>query len=243
MDPSSTAGSPSKSKRRRIRDAMTRKRLYESAAKHNDLSRIQSQLAVLTCSIDSLRFMLAGFFQGTSFASHEETDPRSSEWPWYGNCCDVNNEQRVKVAEERRSDALQANQTVGAQETQSVAEPGQSIGHSNAPHDVAARETLCAGTWEPLDPWLFRDRQELAAMSQTCKSWRKLVDDNTPFFCWREADDCEREEEGHEDEEVAADDEEVPAGDIDRVNSIVDTVVQQAADSRGSRRTFRTGCQ
>ena len=36
--------------------------------------------------------------------------------------------------------------------------------------------------WEPSDPWLFLDKEELASMSQTCHDRRLLVEENTPFF-------------------------------------------------------------
>ena len=45
-----------------------------------------------------------------------------------------------------------------------------------------------AGIWEPLDPWLFLDKEELRCVRESCWDNCRAVDTFTPFPCFRQ--DC-----------------------------------------------------
>ena len=43
-----------------------------------------------------------------------------------------------------------------------------------------------SGIWEPLDPWLFLDKEELRGVRESCRDNYKAVDTFTPFSCFRQ---------------------------------------------------------
>jgi hypothetical protein len=57
-------------------------------------------------------------------------------------------------------------------------------GVSTGPSGLNQESQQIVGIWEPLDPWLFLDREELRCVRESCPNSAIAVDKFTPFFCF-----------------------------------------------------------
>jgi len=157
----------SASKLRRARSAATRQRLFAASEHTQTLSNIQAQLAMLTSAVNCMCQCFSSLHT-TSYGTSICLDPRAPAF--------VPSAQ-ASVNEEVEGDNAAKNDTRAPTNGREVS-------------FVRDKGAAPIGSWEPLDPWLFLDKVELACVSQTCARNLRLVGDSTPFFSFVPAGVC-----------------------------------------------------
>lgn len=117
---------------------------------------IQSQLAILTSSLDCVIYHIYAWHASTLSSTPQEVlDPKA---PAFVPAATIDNE------------SVLAGESSGTKQ------------YTSDCSEFSSKAAEIQAFREPLDAWLFMDRKELANISQTCRKCLNLVKDNTPFF-------------------------------------------------------------
>jgi hypothetical protein len=191
----------SKSKARRERAVAVRSQLWRAAqsSEHgavkssdvNVLASLLHRLAGLETLVGDMHWVTVGQWQqyGTTAANHDATDVHRETGQVGSALCPSGFGSGVQLAPAQfLGKPADACETKHKMETTKFENTVEKVAEAPAIAEKAPMDVQ-SGVWEPLDPWLLLDKEELRCVRESCKDNRKAVDKFTPFSCFRQ--DCE----------------------------------------------------
>ena len=190
----------SKSKARRERAVAVRSQLWRAAQSGdngaftssdvNVVSGILQRLEGLETLVSDMHLVTVGQWQqhGTMAASHDATNVYCKTGRVGSALCPSGFGSGAQFAPAQFLGALaEAHEEKHKTDTTKL---GNTVDKTAKAPAVAekAPEDMQAGVWEPLDPWLFFDKEELRCVRESCWDNCKAVDTFSPFSCFRQ--DC-----------------------------------------------------
>ena len=141
----------SASKARRLRATATKQKLYQAAQKVDPVMMMQTQITMLTASVDSLVAQLSMFFQHQRLA--------------HSSCLDASAQPFVPAPPGFFTDSSPTRLCDAAAASEST---------------IATNTVDVLDSWEALDPWLLWDKVDLCHVRATCKHDCLLVEEISP---------------------------------------------------------------